>query len=494
MTRIKLIGLSILFALLLALGVQASSLMLRFYTDKTTNAAGDQAGGWNVVEGFAENGAAEGSVGATIGGGGEPGSPNRVTDDWGTIAGGVGNQAGNFAAVGGGSHNAASAARATVGGGFENAASIEYATIGGGWRNTASATRATVGGGASNVAGHMDATVGGGGGNTASGRHATVSGGTQNTASGLDATVSGGSYNVAAGTHAVVGGGARNIADGFDATVGGGAGNTAADNYATVGGGLSNHATSMYAAIGGGYGNTAGGAFSSVPGGADNVAAGDYSLVAGRRAVVEADHAGAFLFADATDADFNSAAANEFAVRATGGVRLVSAVSGDGQPAAGVELAPGSGSWSSLSDRAAKANVTPVDGTQILAALAQLPIASWHYTTQDPSVQHIGPMAQDFYAAFGVGEDERHISTVDADGVALAAIQGLYQTVRDQESHIAALEARLAALEGKHTTGVGYLLPVTLLTLGMVVGGALTYARLKSSLCTHGHASSTSKS
>jgi hypothetical protein len=56
-------------------------------------------------------------------------------------------------------------------------------------------------------------------------------------------------------------------------------------------------------------------------------------------------------------------------------------------------------------------------------------------------------MAQDFYAAFGVGEDDRHISTVDADGVALAAIQGLYQLMQEQNAQIVALEARVAALE-----------------------------------------------
>jgi hypothetical protein len=57
-------------------------------------------------------------------------------------------------------------------------------------------------------------------------------------------------------------------------------------------------------------------------------------------------------------------------------------------------------------------------------------------------------MAQDFHAAFSVGEDERHISTVDADVVALAAIQALYRLVKERDAQIAALEARVAALEG----------------------------------------------
>jgi hypothetical protein len=59
-------------------------------------------------------------------------------------------------------------------------------------------------------------------------------------------------------------------------------------------------------------------------------------------------------------------------------------------------------------------------------------------------------MAQDFYAAFGVGEDDTHISTIDADGVALAAIQGLYQVVQGQEAQLAAQEAEISALKAQN--------------------------------------------
>jgi hypothetical protein len=71
----------------------------------------------------------------------------------------------------------------------------------------------------------------------------------------------------------------------------------------------------------------------------------------------------------------------------------------------------------------------------------------WSYKAQDPSVRHIGPMAQDFHTAFGVGEDDRRISSVDADGVALAAIQGLHSMVQEKEKEIEALKQRLAAIE-----------------------------------------------
>jgi hypothetical protein len=66
----------------------------------------------------------------------------------------------------------------------------------------------------------------------------------------------------------------------------------------------------------------------------------------------------------------------------------------------------------------------------------------------------MGPMAQDFYAAFALGPDERHIAPLDANGVALAAAQELYQIARAQETQIAQLAqqnadlaARVAALE-----------------------------------------------
>ena len=74
----------------------------------------------------------------------------------------------------------------------------------------------------------------------------------------------------------------------------------------------------------------------------------------------------------------------------------------------------------------------------MLNALAAIPIQSWNYKTQDAAIRHLGPMAQDFQAAFHVGENNTTISTVDAQGVALAAIQGLYGLVKDKDAQIAA--------------------------------------------------------
>jgi hypothetical protein len=62
----------------------------------------------------------------------------------------------------------------------------------------------------------------------------------------------------------------------------------------------------------------------------------------------------------------------------------------------------------------------------------------------------MGPVGQDFHAAFGLGADELHISSLDADGVALAAVQGLYQQTLAQQEQIQAQDARIEALEAEN--------------------------------------------
>ena len=106
-----------------------------------------------------------------------------------------------------------------------------------------------------------------------------------------------------------------------------------------------------------------------------------------------------------------------------------------------------------------------------------MPIQTWNAKGADPGIRHMGPTAQDFYAAFGLGGDDKHISTGDKDGVALAAIQGLYQLNKEleaenaaQQAQIDALEARLAALEAG---GGGASLPVRLPGGWLVLGGGL---------------------
>jgi hypothetical protein len=111
-----------------------------------------------------------------------------------------------------------------------------------------------------------------------------------------------------------------------------------------------------------------------------------------------------------------------------------------------VQLASGGGSWSTLSDRNTKEHFQAVDSQAVLVQLAQLPRTSWNYRAQDDEIRHRGPTAQDFYAAFGVGEDDMHISTVDANGVALLAIQGLYTFSQEQAAQITELRKANTAL------------------------------------------------
>src|SRR5207237_9595066 len=118
----------------------------------------------------------------------------------------------------------------------------------------------------------------------------------------------------------------------------------------------------------------------------------------------------------------------------------------NGFATAGVTLAAGGNSWASISDRTLKDNITPVDGHDILRRLSAIDITRWNLKAQEPSIKHRGPMAQDFYAAFGLGEDERYINSADADGVALVSIQALYRMMTALEQKTAALEQKSAEL------------------------------------------------
>ena len=91
---------------------------------------------------------------------------------------------------------------------------------------------------------------------------------------------------------------------------------------------------------------------------------------------------------------------------------------------------------------ATKANLSPISPQDVLEKVATLPISEWNF--KQDNVRHLGPMAQDFHAAFGLGADDAHIATVDADGVALAAIQGLNQKLEQENAE---LKARLERLE-----------------------------------------------
>jgi hypothetical protein len=242
----------------------------------------------------------------------------------------------------------------------------------------------------------------------------------------------------------------------------------------------------------------------AILGGVNNGVANNASNAVAMGRSAKANHAGAFVWADNRSTSFNSAGANTFNIRAEGGVHVSADTdlsfgstvrqminlwsttygigvqsstfycrtdasgsfswhrggthsdSANSPGAGGVEMmrlnSGGlrvNGTFVSASDRQVKSGFADLEARDVLERVAGLPIRTWHYTN-DPTVRHIGPVAQDFHAAFGVGPDDKHIATVDADGVALAAIQGLNhkleQALEQKQTEITELKRELGEL------------------------------------------------
>lgn len=96
------------------------------------------------------------------------------------------------------------------------------------------------------------------------------------------------------------------------------------------------------------------------------------------------------------------------------------------------------GAWMSTSDVNTKEEFSQLNKTEILDKLVGLSVTRWRY--KGTNEYHIGPMAQDFYAAFGLGNSDKHISVIDPAGLTTLAIQAMME-------RMAALEAELEALE-----------------------------------------------
>ena len=125
-----------------------------------------------------------------------------------------------------------------------------------------------------------------------------------------------------------------------------------------------------------------------------------------------------------SDLDLDQSFSDAIVFYAEGGVDIVS---GNYTLA---HLAPGSGSWSHVSDRHIKSNVLDVNHDEILDKIVKIPVSEWRYKGQK-YVHHIGPMAQDFYTLFGYGSDERYIQMVDIDGVILSGVQAIGKKIVD---------------------------------------------------------------
>ena len=99
------------------------------------------------------------------------------------------------------------------------------------------------------------------------------------------------------------------------------------------------------------------------------------------------------------------------------------------------------------SSRSIKENIVGTDSQAVLNKVIDLPISNWSYIHDEGKVRHIGPMAEDFHAMFGVGKSPKTISTIDTGGVALAAIKGLNEVVKEKDSKIEELRVELADLK-----------------------------------------------
>jgi hypothetical protein len=365
----------------------------------------------------------------------------------------------------------------TVRGGGSNGPDPQFSTANQTGLNQATDHYATASGGAANQAGSNDgepasgrfAVVGGGVGNFSNGAVAAVGGGRNNRALGIESVVAGGRANLATATQGTVIGGRMNRADGVAVTVGGSS-NFAAGPASAVLGGLSVLALAERAAIAGGQ-DVGGFSEAAVPGGTLNCAGGKGSLAAGTQAKIRKPVAaansigchgglagtdadgdeGTFSWADTQPVDLVSDGPDRFIARARGGFHF-GKDSAYTIPAgtliatsAGGRLTTG-GTWTNASSRALKTGFAAVDPAAMLARVLALEITRWRYTANAAEGEHLGPMAEDFHAAFGLGADATSISTVDATGVALAAIQGLQRKHADEQARIA---QRIAAIEAQ---------------------------------------------
>jgi autotransporter adhesin len=181
--------------------------------------------------------------------------------------------------------------------------------------------------------------------------------------------------------------------------------------------------------------------------GLQNRAAGNFSMAFGKNA--RCSHQGSCVIGDAS-AGFSSdsvysSANNQMTMRYINGFRLYTSMN----LTSGVTLAAGASSWASVSDRRKKENFRDVDAESILQKIAAMKITNWNYKSQPATVRHIGPMAQDFYAAFGldgIGNDTT-INTIDIDGVNMVAIQALEKRTTQLQQENEALKLRLEKME-----------------------------------------------
>jgi hypothetical protein len=315
--------------------------------------------------------------------------------------------------------------------GYETTASGIYSTAMGevstasGSASTAMGVSTTASGDASTAMGHN--TEASGGYSLATGWESRAIGngsiavGNLTTASGDDA-VAMGFYNIASGNESIAMGD-NSIASGASA--------------ATIGSGLTASGSRSVAMI-----------YCSAARGNNSFAVGSYAKANHRSSIVIAANASL----NPGDSVFTGGD-EQLVLRANGGMYITN-TSGQApyetgrliNTSSGAYLTTG-GTWTNSSDKNLKENFTSVNTTELLDKLKAIRITQWNYKSEDPDIKHIGPVAQDFYATFGLGNNDKSISTIDPAGVALAAIQELEKRTSRLKMENESLKEKIALLE-----------------------------------------------
>lgn len=366
-----------------------------------------------------------------------------------------------------GESNMASGVWSSISGGFANAATDSAATVGGGRQNSATGRSSTVSGGHGNIVSTHFGAVGGGFNNSVGNEYGTIAGGGENWASGLYSSVGGGHLNRARGDYSVIGGGGgpnesdSNLASGAYSTIGGGSENIVSGNHGTIGGGMQNRVGSN-GVVAGGWGNNCSGSNSAISGGRFSLIFGSSSTIAGgendtitfsasqsmifggtvylnsfrRVAFYEGDNPG-FVGINRDDHD--------------GGILYPLHIGTDTFDGNGAFLTAG-GVWTDGSSRTFKENFSPVGGSALIEKISGLPVESYNY--KNSTEKHIGPMAEDFVAAFDVGamkqdgvRENQYLSALDVAGVSLAGVKELIIENKELKRLILDLEKRVTELE-----------------------------------------------
>ncbi|MBK7346090.1 MAG: tail fiber domain-containing protein [Chitinophagaceae bacterium] len=171
-------------------------------------------------------------------------------------------------------------------------------------------------------------------------------------------------------------------------------------------------------------------------------ASGNYSTAIGNH-VSTNNQNGSFIIGDnSTTTVLNSANINNFRARFAGGYKLFTSA----DLSTGCTLFAGDNAWTTGSSVYTKENFAAVNGEDFLQKISRFNLTSWNYKTQDTKIfRHYGPMAQDFYAAFGKDEygtigNDTTINSADFAGVSFIAIQALEKRTAEQQQYIQKLE------------------------------------------------------